>query len=145
MLGPATGPVHESRSLWEPPNLLRPEVCPLSLGEPVHPPMFALPCGCEPSSSPPYIRYCARHDPDRVKRLEALCNDILTRAQGVAGKLDGTAGSLFPRYAQVSAGDAMEDLLEEFTPRFQRLMDFGPVLPGAGTLQLPEGLPSPDA
>jgi len=95
--------------------------------------MNALPCGCGPSSSPPYVRFCARHDPARVRALEQWCHDILTRAQEVYGKLDSAAGNLVPLLTKASAADAMQDLLEEFMPQFRKLMAYGAPLPNGET------------
>jgi len=91
--------------------------------------MDALPCGCGPSSNPPYVRFCARHDPARVKALEQLSHDILRKAQEVYGKLDGASGAFLPQFARISAADAMQDLLEEFLPQFQKLMAYRSPLP----------------
>ena len=95
--------------------------------------MDALPCGCGPSSIPPYVRFCARHDPARVKALEQLCHDFLTRAREVYDKLDSPAGPLFPGYSRISAADTMQDLLEEFVPQFQKLMAYRSPLPSGET------------
>lgn len=96
--------------------------------------MTVLACGCESVSLPPYIRFCARHDPARVETLENLCHGILARAKGVVDGLDGRAGTFLPRIANVSAADAMEDLLEDFGPQFRKLMAVVPS-PTEGTLR----------
>lgn len=103
--------------------------------------MDDLPCGCASSSSPPYLRFCARHDPGRVKALEQLCYDILERAQAVFGKLDGAAGNFMPLLTKTSAADAMQDLLEEFVPRYRKLMSLGSPLPSGETAHSTEQRP----
>lgn len=100
--------------------------------------MDGLPCGCGSSSSPPYVRFCARHDPVRVKALEQLCHDILERAQAVFGKLDGAAGNFMPLYAKISAADEMQDLLEEFVPRYRKLLTLSSPLPSDEVTQSTE-------
>ena len=95
--------------------------------------MDALPCGCGPSSIPPYVRFCARHDPARVKALEQLSHDILAKAQEVYGKLDSSSGVFLPQYTRISAADEMQDLLEEFVPQFQKLMAYRSPLPSGET------------
>ena len=93
--------------------------------------MAAHPCGCESSPDPPYIRYCARHDPARVRALEQLCHDVLERAQAVASKLDSAVGNLSPLLTKTIAADAMQDLLEEFAPQYRKLMNLGSPLPSS--------------
>ena len=100
--------------------------------------MDALSCGCRPSSSPPYVHFCARHDPARVKALEQLCHDILTQAQAVYGRLDSATGVFLPGYTRISAEDAMQDLLEEFLPRFNQLMAYQKPLSSGESAPSPE-------
>lgn len=103
--------------------------------------MAALECGCESSPTPPYIRFCGRHDPARVQALENLCYAILTRAKEVGDKLDSATGTFLPRIANISASDAMDDLVEEFAPQLRKLMAVGP-LPSRGSgNHIPTGVP----
>ena len=78
------------------------------------------------------MHFCARHDPVRVKALEQLGHDILTHAQAVYGTLDSTTGVFLPAYTKMSAEDAMQDLLEEFLPQFNKLMAYDRPLPTGG-------------
>jgi hypothetical protein len=103
--------------------------------------MSDLSCGCGPSSTPPYVHFCARHDPVRIEALERLCHDILARAKAVADKMDSSVGVFFPRAVNVSASDAMDDLLDEFAPRFRKPMTVGP--PNLGGGSTPPGGPLP--
>ena len=103
--------------------------------------MSVLACGCESSSAPPYVRFCARHDPARVEALENLCHAILARAKGVGNELDSTTGTFFPRFTNISAADAMDDLVEEFAPQLRRLMAAGPLPVEGSERQTRTGVP----
>ena len=77
------------------------------------------------------MHFCPRHDPARVKALEQLGHDILTRAQEVYGQLDSASGMFFPQVSRISADQAMHDLLEQFLPQYQKLMAYENPLPSA--------------
>ena len=70
----------------------------------------------------PFILYCARHDPARVLELERLSYDVLTRLRAVYGDLDSQVSTYFPRFTKANASDAMQDLLEEFLPKYRKLI-----------------------
>lgn len=103
--------------------------------------MAALSRGRGPGSSPPYSRFCARHDPVRVEALEQLCRAILTGVKAIADGTNSAVGDFFPLFAKTSAADAMDDLLEEFLPQFRKLMVVGKPLPGGQTPPQGERVP----
>jgi len=56
----------------------------------------------------------------------------------VYGRLDSATGVFLPGYTRISAEDAMQDLLEEFLPRFNQLMAYQKPLSSGESAPSPE-------
>ena len=82
----------------------------------------SLACGCRSLEAPPFVRFCARHDPARVEALERVCREMVLRVKQVRDGTDSSTGrAFFPRFTAASTSDRLDDLVEELVALYRSI------------------------